>query len=506
VQLLQEYWKRFLPKNIGTARHEFPRGALEYAEGPKVGFHSNGQRPGKAAKMAFDQGTVFVLGAGFTKAFLSESPLLVDKYGGRELEARFRSFPTAHAILQMELDHHDHPQGWINIERLMTRLSGGMPYDSETEAKNEFGLLLSELKQSFIRRIEEARQAQKGEQAGLLNFARHCAKNHVNCITFNYDDVLDEALWRCWPVNAPVAWSPDWGYGFPCKMSEDAVREVRSQFESTGPMLLLKLHGSVNWRIPLGYRGTRAVEAFRHHEPWFQHPGPEKVPLKQIEPFLEPEPFMVPPVLTKAELIEQPILRLTWSLAIDALKKSERIVFIGYSLPVTDIAASFLFREGLRDLDVTQITVVSKVSDGDEGDQAARLMKAYQEVFPGIKPAQFDFSGAENWTFNNLPWWLYDSHGQAIAFGFGKHVMSRSGAFIGTCIDGPIVWARHTDGQGIYAGNIEGDRLFFREDTKSERKYQEIILQPPVGIPTSQPASLNQLQLQPGYKDFEVNK
>jgi hypothetical protein len=122
----------------------------------------------------WDSGTVFVLGAGFTKAFLPQAPLLIDDYGGDELKRKFASFPEALTVLEMELTHPDHRPGAINLERLMTRLAGGMPYDFQTGAEKQLGLLLSAVKESFVRRLAEARESESTNQGELRLFAGHC--------------------------------------------------------------------------------------------------------------------------------------------------------------------------------------------------------------------------------------------------------------------------------------------------------------------------------------------
>ena len=45
--------------------------------------------------------SVFVLGAGFTKAFLPDAPLLVDDYNGDLLLQKFEHFKHAHSILKL---------------------------------------------------------------------------------------------------------------------------------------------------------------------------------------------------------------------------------------------------------------------------------------------------------------------------------------------------------------------------------------------------------------------
>ena len=124
-------------------------------------------------------------------------------------------------------------------------------------------------------------------------------------------------------------------------------------------MHLLKLHGSMNWRLKLGCPSPVMADWIVHHEHWalegdtLDEGAPERLNVndpytqldtQQAELYLEAEPFLVPPVLTKSGLVEQPILRLVWSLAHRELMKADRVTFIGYSLPTTDIAAGTLFR------------------------------------------------------------------------------------------------------------------------------------------------------------------
>lgn len=453
--------------------------------------------------VAVDSQTVFVLGAGFTKAFLRDAPLLTDDYGGEQLRQQFSGFPQALSLLQMEMTYPDHPPGQINLERLMTRLAGGMPYDFRTNAEKSLASLLFELKRAFLNRLDSAKSKGTSFPGELWLFAGHCVLQRVNCVTFNYDDVPDKALWQFNPVwYAPTSWSPDWGYGFPCRMSEAAVRDTETGFGESGPMTLLKLHGSVNWRVPLGHATPYSAEAIRHHEPWFEHYGPGKISLDAIEPFLEPEPLMVPPVLTKTEIQGQPILRLIWSMAVEVLRRAKRVVFLGYSLPLTDIAAAFLFREGLAHLDgQAAVTVVDFArDDGERDSKLPGLLAAYHKVFPTITRDQFSFAGAIEWIRTNLIEWLFDSHGNPIAARALSHVVARNGEYIGSVrgYEGRWeVWHMQYKGEIVH-----GNRLISSEnpprDDRGGSKPPEFPKLPPV------PGSISPIPLPAGYRDIEM--
>ena len=291
---------------------------------------------------------VFVLGAGFTKAFLPTAPLMTDDYSGLELAEKFKNFPHASSILDWERNRD--PNRDINIERLMTRLDGRMPYDFDQGADEELGMLLTEVKRNFISRLEVAREGEV-HSSELAAFAGYCVNNSITCITFNYDDVLDEALWTVVPsdyeTNLPH-WHPDGGYGFFCRPSAFNVRDLSRMMGETS-MLLLKLHSSINWRPIRGYPEPYAVDAITHHESWLLNVMDRTgVTEEVVNLHLEPEPFIVPPVLLKSALVEQPILRLVWHRAYQALVKARQVTFVGYSFPPTDITVNILFDEAVQ--------------------------------------------------------------------------------------------------------------------------------------------------------------
>lgn len=342
---------------------------------------------------------IFVLGAGFTRAFLPNAPLLNDDYYGDEVEEKFHEFPYASRILALERSRN--PNGHIDIERLMTRLDGRMPYDSWRGADEELGLLLKEIKHCFMRRLNEAKAGEQHSNE-LAAFAEYCVQGGITSITFNYDDVFDQALWEVKPVESEGRielpyWHPDGGYGFFCKPSIVCIRDVSTYMDELVSILFLKLHGSVNWRIRRGFPHPLGVNAIVHHEEWFPYPSflPVEPDPETIELHLEQEPFIVPPVLVKSVLVEQPILGLVWSLAYEELAKADEITFIGYSLPITDLAATFLFSEAVQERVIPNISVVNHPSNNEVRNA---IMDSYKRVFPGIRDEQFDFRDALEWS------------------------------------------------------------------------------------------------------------
>ena len=322
---------------------------------------------------------VFVTGAGFTRAVVPSAPLLVDDFNNDSLEDTVRGLPNASRLLNRERSKH--PEGHIDIERLMTRLDALMPYDYADDAgnaANEYGFFLTELKRAFLNRLREARQGDI-EDEQLDRFAKFCADNGCHCITFNYDDFLDEALERTGD------WNPYRGYGFSCQSSGDGIFRL-TLGKTDSRILLLKLHGSINWRAKLGYANPVALDSITHHHGWSG---------RDLDSHhLEPEPVIVPPVLSKSSLVEQPVLRLVWSRAFTELAAAHQVTFIGYSFPTTDIAVRTLLAEAMEDLPRENITIVNLANDERAAD-ATR--EAYRAALGPIPDEQFYFGGALEW-------------------------------------------------------------------------------------------------------------
>ena len=78
---------------------------------------------------------VFITGAGFTRAFVPDAPLLVDDFGNFALVEKVSGLPRASELLESE--RNQHPEGFIDIERLMTRLDELMPYDHSDNVVDE---------------------------------------------------------------------------------------------------------------------------------------------------------------------------------------------------------------------------------------------------------------------------------------------------------------------------------------------------------------------------------
>ena len=305
----------------------------------------------------------------------------------------------------MELEFNRPPPDRVDIERLMTRLEGSMPYDDYEGSQAEIAALASELRKNFHARVSSAVVLARHRRL-LLRFGAHLVESRAHVVTFNYDDIIDQYLWRVHEItnvpDPPIPyWHPDGGYGFFCRPASLTVEE-RSMFMDQTAMQLLKLHGSFNWRVRRGTPSIAPVDSIMHFEEWLPYASELGSPTPantDIELHLDPEPLWVPPVLLKSAVAQQPVLGLVWHRAFQVLRATEQVVFIGYSFPLTDIAVRTLFEEALEDLPPGNIAVVSLANDASSREH---ITATYRQSFGDIPDNQFHFGGAIEWIRQSL--------------------------------------------------------------------------------------------------------
>jgi hypothetical protein len=160
-------------------------------------------------------------------------------------------------------------------------------------------------------------------------------------ITFNYDTLLDEHLLK---------------YNSPQKLYFDRIRSERDSSDRRASPhsepLLLKLHGSANWRC--------SSDEFKN---LLNPPGEDPYWIDKIwkesqspSPDDDSSPCLIPPLANKP-LTSISLFRFLWTRACEYLHEAEEIVICGYSLPPTDSLAQSLFGN-IRNKNLRRVTVV----------------------------------------------------------------------------------------------------------------------------------------------------
>jgi len=225
------------------------------------------------------------------------------------------------------------------------------------------------LKQALAASLEESLTVRgaNGESTHVLRTCEHHDKlvNDLlrkgdDIISFNYDCTIDESLRRC----GNGKWSARYGYGFNLG-SRGSRFKGENHWQSESPNMnkdairLLKLHGSLHFKI---------------------EGAPYRVTLKQ-RPYTKQNGNLqfsiIPPVWHKA--YDKGAFADLWARASDAIHRANSIVFIGYSMPATDLHSSALFRTSVRKRKLKHVAVVNP-----DRDARRRIRTVVQR---GITPA-----------------------------------------------------------------------------------------------------------------------
>lgn len=178
-------------------------------------------------------------------------------------------------------------------------------------------------------------------------------------ITFNYDLIVDRVLLE-------RGWSKQRIYFDRIKKNEvDGYRRTSGEFPDP---LLLKLHGSLNWRCSQEnfesiINGTCKPESKINI--WTEDTKSAKLNDGH-------SPLIIPPIPNKP-ITNSRIFSHLWTKAFEYLHEAKRIVIVGYSCPVTDVMARSMFTQ-FRNMNVKEIYVV---------DPGADVLSSYVKLMHG---------------------------------------------------------------------------------------------------------------------------
>lgn len=274
---------------------------------------------------------VYVIGAGFSAGlgYPLTSGLLIELWDQLNLEERKR--------LKKVIKFH-HPQfnpskktSFPNVEQLLTDFAVNEEFfdASRTYEGNYKKGELQELRKILLFAIAQWFHKLYEKQTGswLLDFGKLIQDQQAAIISFNWDLALDHLLFR-------ESLTPE-SYGLAQKLGQ-------------GP-ILIKPHGSLNWYDSnqiSKVKSTKRIIIFRDTES-----------KEQIDAFLYPRlikskvgqrytPLIIPPTYLKK--FKRPIFRQLWRLSTELLSTPQKLHFLGYSLPISDLHVQFILRCGFH--------------------------------------------------------------------------------------------------------------------------------------------------------------
>lgn len=253
--------------------------------------------------------TVYVLGAGFSKAVSHHMPLMKDLSAAVAEHLEETNFPSSRSVETFSDD----------FEAWMTFLSTEQPWLSESQNMHNRAAFY-EVTTAVSRVLDDAQNSVFDEPmpGWLMTLVHHWRETSATVITFNYDELVeaavDTALWGAESERLtnvyPLPLTP---------ASERAPAGLSFGSKQETAFHLLKLHGSINWYyagfdaptndlIYLNQRGggwQRRVNGTSGTRPNF---------------LVDKVPFIVPPTAVKTEYYGNKILRAAWRLAAEAIQ------------------------------------------------------------------------------------------------------------------------------------------------------------------------------------------
>lgn len=148
-------------------------------------------------------------------------------------------------------------------------------------------------------------------------------------VTFNYDCLMDNALCR----KAGRRWNPARSYGFEVEETATTTwcpQRLNGRPPRT-PIVLLKLHGSLNW----DRSGGSAPNQLALRDEPYTHSG--RAPAE-----------IIPPVWNKS-IMQDEVFKHIWKEARRTLRTGPVLIVIGYSVPFTDLLSQALIRVAASD-------------------------------------------------------------------------------------------------------------------------------------------------------------
>jgi len=315
--------------------------------------------------------TVYVLGAGFCRDFNETIFPLVCDFLSMAKSFNIYQPNGSHRELASFIYRYFGDEVFPDVEKVLSFLAT-TPFESLEVNFEKRSQLYDELVAIIVRMLTAASATvanMNGRDVWKLysKFIDHLIQSSATVLTFNYDLLLEELL------SATNLWQMYDGYGVDIPLIHNAlptpsfgeplVADYRPR-ASRSNVILLKMHGSINWGIPIDQakhlmdKGDLIYRLPEHGKSlaidYFQLPAPDGLPLVMIF-----KPVIVPPVMDKSAWLQNRTFRSIWNMALRSLQEAGEITFVGFSLPPTDFMADALFRQGRLGNTKDRISVVA---------------------------------------------------------------------------------------------------------------------------------------------------
>jgi hypothetical protein len=306
-----------------------------------------------------DYGRVFILGAGFSKAFSKKMPciqnLTNDLFGGKSAEG------TRLGDIISEFNEINDPSHSVQtIENLTTVIFSKKIFFDQSDKMRYEELKLEILKHIYHQLVNY--DVDDESETILLNFLNACFYHHGTkgtysdnnlLVSFNYDLLLEKFLKKS---DSQYRFE----YGIP--LQKHKPLQIGVPESVTRPFLYLKLHGSFNWFRAIGDDNSDILyHVDADDEYFFVHEN-------EI-------PVFIPMAHAKEAFLNGTTFNLLWRKANYYLDNAREIFIIGYGFPTTDIN-NLLYFHKFRER-IKEIVVLFNLENEEEKLNHQRLVDIF---------------------------------------------------------------------------------------------------------------------------------
>lgn len=223
--------------------------------------------------------------------------------------------------------------------------------NSKTKSKCDNFQYLNHLSHLIVELLSRCKQNTRNYAE---RFAKHALgsndkREENRIITFNYDVLIDDVLLDKLKIPKNRL------YFDRLKDGQDASDNRKTKDKFAHPYLL-KLHGSINWRI-----SSQDFENIVNGN----IASDDKIPIwierdKIPDPEDDVSPLILPPLPNKP-ITETSIFRYLWQWAFEYLHEAKKLVIVGYSCPVTDSFATSMLSQ-MYNMNLEEVVIVDKDS------------------------------------------------------------------------------------------------------------------------------------------------
>jgi hypothetical protein len=309
------------------SRVEYPNAITNSFSLKKTGlkFVSRSSINGEKEKIV---ATVYILGAGTSKAVNPDAPLTNDL--------------LPQALKLLETQHNEHAENircfikdYHFYGREQLERDGELPGIEDIFSQLDYAIAdnrplsadyttekLRSIRESFVYAICEVLRQSLNDSSDLLNRFLLRIKDGDSIISLNYELMIDNALSR------NLGKSVD--YGIPMRHDD----QTETQQAAANSLPLYKLHGSLNWL----YCPRCQEITLTHSEKGVQYifgNGADASRGTCPQCHSHYEPLIITPTMAKS--YANPLLNEIWRKAEDKITTADEIIFAGYSLPSADV-------------------------------------------------------------------------------------------------------------------------------------------------------------------------